>query len=49
MGETRKTRAQLTQASRERTEAARERTRNTGAGISFLNAKHSSGTGRLKK
>ena len=49
MGEVRKTRAQLIQESREKTEAARERTRNTGAGISFLNAKHSSSTGRLKK
>ncbi|MBI5072425.1 hypothetical protein HZA99_01260 [Candidatus Woesearchaeota archaeon] len=49
MAEARKTRAQQIQEARKAVDKERSRTRNTGAGISFINAKHSSATGRLKK
>lgn len=44
----RKTRAQEIQEARKKTQKERNETRNAGAGKSFLSAKHSTGSGRLK-
>lgn len=49
MAEARKTRAQLIQDARKKVEAQRRQTNNSGTGLSFLDNKHSSATGRLKK